>query len=580
MAGFIRRFSQFPELSVITEIEGVLIIDLIPPGIFVGRSTGTVCLVGEWPKGPVNTPVVVDGDSTIRDQFGGFSLSVLDHLTFAAGPPISWTNPYSNGNAFCWLKGKAFRRLVLCRVDTSSVLTVKIQVTGTPTPLTADLKIPAGTRVRDASSPNIEFAIAQDVVIAAGTDLAVAAFTAFDPTNLARRYTTRTVSGVPVYSTRNQPELAAGDIDSVEPTDLFRAGIGAGTALPSLVVIASTGLLDTAPANGGPVVPLNAAGLDTRYQNAITATLPGAEAVDNVELIAAARQSTAIRAALLANARDSSAVGTGRDSLVRPVIGTLPATAIGAVDPGVGAGRSDRVFYCYPHFEQRIAELAELDPTRIISSENILLGADSAMATILSQLAPELNPGQSTQVIQPGGILSFIRKLEDNLTGAAQPTKFTQANYTSFRAAGIAALRRDAQLGEWIFQSGVTSVDPTLFPSLRNIKRRRMADFIQDSLAAIAKRFNKQLATTDRVNSMVGEMADFLDVLKSETNPSAQRIAAFSIDSTSGNTTQLRGTGIFVVNVKVQLLDSLDFIVLQTTIGEGVDVSVIATDAA
>lgn len=563
MAGFIRRFTSFPSLGVITEIEGVDIVDLIPPGIFVGRTSGTVLLVGEWPKGAFNAPVVVEGDQTIRDTFGGFSLSVTDPLSFA-------TNPWSNGNAFVWLKNKTFRRLVLVRVNMDLAEGVAIQLTGTPTPLTDDVTIPAGTRVRASGAPTQEFALSADVTFAAGTDLTAVAFTAFDAD--APSYSTRTVSGIPVYSTQGVTETAVGDVDTVDATDLFRAGIGAGTALPSIVVTASTGALDGSAANALGLAVLTSGTIDTRYENAIDATLPGSEEVDNVEIVAAARQSTAIRTKLLENARDASAVGTGRSSLIRPAIGTLPASATGGADPGVGANRSDRVIYCYPHFEQRIPELAELDPQNTISTENVLIGADAAMATILSQLDPEENPGQSTAEFASGGILSFIRKLEDGLTGASLPTKFTIDNYKAFKAAGIAALRRDPQIAEWIFQSGVTSVDPTASPSLVNIKRRRMADFIQDSLAAIAKRFNKKLSTTERVDSLIGELTDFLALLLSETNPAQQRIAAYSVDPTSGNTPQLQGTGIFVVIVAVQLLDSLDFIVLQTTIGETVEV--------
>jgi len=570
VAGFIRRFTSFPGLDVITEIEGVNIIDLIPPSIFVGRQTGTVCLVGEWPKGPTNTPTVVEGDATITGVFGGFSLSVTDPLSFSS-------NPYSNGNAFVWLKNKIFRRLVLVRVNMDLAEGVKIQLTGTPSPLTQDITIPAGTRVSASGAPTQEFALSADVTFAEGTDLGVVAFTAFDADTAS--YSTRTVSGVPVYSTQGVTETAV--VDTVNTQDLFRAGIGAGTALPSLVVATTTGALDGAPANTAGLTVLTTGTIDTRYENAIDASLPGDIASDFIETLASARQSAAIRTKGLENARDSSNVGTGRHYLSRAPIGTLPGTGAGeaqsATDPGVGANRSDRVFYCYPHFEQRISELAELDPTGAISTENILLGADAAMATILSNLPPENNPGQSTAQIVSGGLLSFIRKLEDGLTGASLPTKFTLDNYKAFKASGIAALRRDPRIAEWVIQSGVTSVDPAAFPSLAPIKRRRMADFIQDSLATVALRFNKLPATTERTDSLAGELSDFLDLLLSPDNPAQQRIAAWSIDTRSGNTEALQGSGVFVIIIKVQLLDTLDFIVLQTTIGETVEIEAFET---
>lgn len=567
MAGFVRRFTVFPQISTITEIEGINVVDLLPPGIFVGLTTGTVCLIGEWPKGTQNQSVVVQGDRTIEDGFGGFSLSLTDPLSFA-------TNPFSNGNAFVWLKQKTFRKLVLVRVDMDLSEGVHVQLTGTPTPLAQDVTIPAGTRVRDAGVPTIEFALSDDITFAAGTDLAAVAFTAYAAATPT--YSTRTVADVPVYSTQGNPEAGVGDVDSVDATDLFNAGIGTGTALPTLVVIASTALTDTAPANAAVLTPLTSGQIDTAYENTIDASQPGEEATDDVVIVASARQSAAIRTRLLENARDSSAVGRGRISLNRSPIGTLPGTGAGevqnAADPGVGANRSDRIIHCYPHFEQRISEIASLDPTATISVPEVLVGADSAMSVLLSNLPPENNPGQSTQNIASGGLLTFIRKLEDGLTGAGLPTKFLLSDYVAFKASGIAALRRSPEISEWVVQSGVTSVSPTLFPTQAPIKRRRMADFIQDSLATISLKFNKLPGTTDRFDSLLGELTDFLEILLSSTNPAQQRIAEYSIDGESGNTEDLQALGIRVIIINVRLLDTLDFIVLQTTIGETVTI--------
>ena len=576
MAGFIRRFSQFPSLDVITEIESVDIVDLVPSGVFAGRTTGTVALVGEWPDGPVNTPTEVEGDRTIQDTFGGFSLATANPLSYAAS---AYTNPFSNGNSFAWLKSKSFRRLILVRVDMDLAEGANISLGGTVpgggTALLDDLELPAGTRVRDASATDVEFALSRSVTFAAGTDLAVSASTAYAESTVS--YATRTIEGIPVVSTKNTPESAVGDVDAVDASDLFRAGIGAGTDLPSVTVSASTGALDGAAANSAVLTPLTSAQIDTAYENAIDALLPGEIATDNIEIVASARTSDAIRTKLRAHVAEASAQGAGRSALIRPEVGTLPAAARGATTPGVGTYRSDRVFYCYPHFEQRLSELTTLDPQATISSENVLVGADAAAANILSNLPPENNPGQSTQELISGGLLTYVRKLEDGLTGAGLPTKFTLDDYKLFKSSGMMALRRDNRLGEWIFQSGVTSVDPTLDPGKITVKRRRMADFIQDSCAAIALKYNKLPATDDRVDSLVGELFTFLDDLLSTDNPARQRIADFRIDSTSGNTDSLAAAGILVIIIEVRLLGTLDNIVLQTTIGENVEI--IAQDA-
>lgn len=573
MSGYLRRFSSFPSLDVLAEIEGVSVVSLVPAGIFVGRSTGTLLLVGEWPKGPTDTPTAVDSAEVINSVFGGFSLSMTDPLSFAVGPPAVFTNPYSNGCAFTWLKSKTFRRLVLVRPDLSLAEGVKIQLTGTPTPTTEDITIPAGTRVRDASNPEREYALAVDVVFAAGTDLAVAAFTNFDADTTS--YSTRTVAGIPVYSTKGEDEGAVGNVDTVDSTDLFRAGIGAGTSLPNIVVAVATAALDTAPANAAQLLALTSGQIDTAYSNAIDSALPGDRVVANVDIVASARQSDAIRTKLREHVIAASAQGPGRRAVIRPPIGTSYANAIAAGAPGVGATRAERVNYCYPHFEQSIAELAELDPTETISSQFVLIGADSAMASILSVLPPENNPGQSTSEFFDGGLINgYIRKLEDGLVTVGQPTRFDLDNYIGFKAAGIAALRYSNEIEEWVFQSGVTSVNATQEPSRTAINRRHIADFLEDSMAGIAMRYAKKPRTTDRLNALIGDITGFLELMLSAADTAKQRISDYSIDTKSGNTPQLQGSGITVIIVKVRTLDDLNQIVLQVTAGPNVDVAV------
>lgn len=554
MAGFIRRFTFFPALDVITEIEGVVIVDLTPPGVFVGRRTGTVCLVGEWPKGPYNTPTLVESSATIRDVFGGFSLSMRN-------PLAATTNPYSNGCAFTWLKGKKFRRLVLVRVNMQLANTVTITLGGTPTPTDRQITLPAGTRIRNPGTPTEEFALAQDVVWAEGVVIGTGpqAFTEGVPQTLAQ------ITGVPVYSVQGNSAAGIGSVTQVDATDLQRAGIGTGTPLPNQTI---------AVTNPAALNVLSSANIDTAYQNALNSTLPGnAEAADNVEIIASARQSQNIRTFLLQNAVDASAVGTGRTALTRPPIGTNLTTASGAADPGVGANRGDRLRFCYPHVEQFIPEIAELDPGETISSANILIGFDAAVASLASNLAPERNLGQSTQEVVSGGLLSWIRDLEPGLTAVGQPTNFTQANYVTMKESGIMGARRDPRISEWIVQSDVTSVDPDVNGSLASGKRRRFADFVQDSLATIALKYNKLPRTSDREDSIIGEITDFLELLKSENNPAAQRIEDFAVDSITGNTAELSAAGIFVIIVEVRMLSTMDAIVFQTTIGESVEVS-------
>lgn len=703
MSGLFRRYSYMPSIQVLTEIEGVTVVDLFPPSIFLGRVSGTLCLVGEWPAGPFETPTAADdAQATIAGVFGGFSLSLTNPFSWSVSTS-TFTNPFSNGNAYAWLANKRFRRLVLTRVNNALALGVHVKLTSSPAVaatgsiqipagggaslvdgetftlsdgynsqvtfeynsgtagavqagnievaftggdtqaqvatatkaaidaqlalgtlklvtgviavglfsltnsyagehgnvtatetvanagfivtgmsggtgmglLLADLVLPAGTRVLDASSTGRTFGLAQNVTFAKGTDLGTAAFTAFSTTDLAKRYATRTVSSVPVYSMKGVAEGAVGDVDSADATDLFRAGIGTGAALPYIVVTPSTGALDGAGANASALTPLTSAQYDSRYESALLATKPGNSTVDFVDVVACARESAAIRIALRTNARDSSAEGTGRIALVRPPIGTKLAGARGTSSPGVAATRSSRVVYCYPHFKMTLSELDDLDPNATISTPEILVGADSAMGTLVSNLAPEMNPGQSTNDVVEGGLLSFAIELEPGLTSstdATAPTAFSLPDYVSMKASGIAGLRRDQQIAEWVFQSGVTSVDPSLYPSAAPINRQRFADFVNDSLAMISKKYSKKPKTKPRASSLLGEYHDFLSSLKSENDPELARCEDYSVSPRAGNTAALAGLGVTIFDIRVKMFEDMNQIVLVSTVGAGVTV--------
>lgn len=563
MAGFVRRYDTVPTLAEITAIEGAIIVDKTPSGVQVGRNGGVVHLVGEFAGGPVNVPTVVEGDQTVTQTFGGMSLSLRNPLA----PTV---NPFSNGCGPVWIRGKQFRKLVLTRVDMRLAEGVNLQLTGAGA-LAQDILIPAGTRVRDASAPTREFALAQDIIFRAGTDLSISATTVYTAALQVAGFATRSVSDVPIFSVQGAPETAVGDVDSVDTSDLFRAGIGAGATYPTLGLNASTGALDGSPANAALLAVLSSGTIDTRYNDALLATLPGTNPVnDDTEIRAAARTSVAIRASLLSVAATAARSGARSVALVRPVIGTAQAGAVATTGEGVGVARSDRRIYCYPHVTQLIPELEELDPQAAISPAEVLVGGDAAAACVLSNIPAEDNPGRSTQDELSGGLLQWITGLEPGLTTANQPTVWSETNYRAFKAAGIMAIRRDPRISEWVFQSGVTSVDPAVFPGRAPVSRRRMADEIQDNLSTIALRYAKRTRKTATEDAYLGDLTGYLETLLSRNQPDFQRIADYKIDPDGANTQALQGAGINTKLVQVQLLESNDFLLLITEIGASV----------
>ena len=313
---------------------------------------------------------------------------------------------------------------------------------------------------------------------------------------------------------------------------------------------------------------LSESAIDAAYLAALITTLNPATVAAQANLIWSARQSNAVRAGLRENVLAAASGGLyGRTCAIRPPLGTTTRAQArsSAAQPGVGAYRSQRVFYCYPGVQTFVPIIATkgLAGGAGFTADGILdIGADGFMVSICSQLPPEENPGQLTSFT--GGAIGIEKNNPD-------VQAMTITDYTNFRAAGIAAPRVDG--GVLVFQSGVTSVDPLVQPNLRNIARRRMADFIQDSLALRLKAFGKKLNMRSRRALIASEIQSFMVTLLSPGNAAAQRIDGYKLDPVSGNTPPTLALGIYRIILNVRTLSSLDAIVLQTTIGEAVDVA-------
>ena len=120
MGGFLRRYSYTPGLEVITEIEGVICIDMPPPGTVQGVGVGVACFVGEAADmtlatihdkaGVISTliqPQEVFGSTDLLNKIGGWDPTLGD-----------WGK--SMGNLFAALRNKKFSRLIIQPVNMAS----------------------------------------------------------------------------------------------------------------------------------------------------------------------------------------------------------------------------------------------------------------------------------------------------------------------------------------------------------------------------------------------------------------------------------------------------------------------------
>lgn len=307
----------------------------------------------------------------------------------------------------------------------------------------------------------------------------------------------------------------------------------------------------------------NDALLDALYASALDTTISEISPVSDINIVFAARSSANINSQVRQNAIKASEFGLGRMAVVSPALSVQDtATAISTAAPGVGATRDERVVYAWPGARTYIPEAAGF---RIRTADGLTtidgvldISFASWTASLMSNMAPELNIGQSAEPTP--SLLAAIIGIQRGVAN------LDRNDYIAFRDRGVSALRIDRVVGPNV-QSGITS---SLVAGRKNIARRRMADFIQDSIARALVRFAKLPATTANKDSAFGEVDTFLGELQSENNPAARRIHSYLADDVSGNTPELEAKGVYVIITKVRTLPSLDFIVLQTEIGEGV----------
>lgn len=435
------------------------------------------------------------------------------------------------------------------RVDRDAAGKVRIYNAGTPG--TGTIELAATTTATGfgwALSTEDDAAVGEDGVIPAGTRVQTAGAVVFV-----------TMQTIDVSSTSAGPYTVKvrHALDDGSGTSAGVAAITTVTAPIALGAFEVTNDLGLSAA-------LSESAIDAQYVLAMAKTSDITSVVKEANLMWSARSSNAVRSTVRSTVLDASANGCyGRLGFIRPPLKTTRVVAKSTTSqPGVGAYRDQRIVYCYPGVQTYVPQIAlrgTAGGAGFTADGLIDTGFDSWAVALCSQLPPEENPGQETP------FLSGITAIE---AGNSDVQGMVIGDYRAFRAAGIAAPRIDG--GVAFMQSGVTSVDPLVYPNLKNIARRRMADFIQDTLALRLLAFGKKLATKQRRALVIGEINGFMSGLRSADNPSLQRIEDYLLDGLSANTADAVAAGIYRIKLKVRTLSSLDVIVLDTEIGESV----------
>jgi len=300
--------------------------------------------------------------------------------------------------------------------------------------------------------------------------------------------------------------------------------------------------------------------IDAAYADAWDATLnQELKAAREVNVSLCARRSDAVVRQGRQNAIDASDNGCyGRKFVTGSTLGTTSAAAITAV----ANFRSDRVFYSHRGFLQTFPEIAKLGTAGGVgftASGQLTIRADGPLAYLRCAMNPEENIGQDT------GKLTFLDGLE------VVSETYNYALYVAFKAAGLCVPKVEKG-GALTFQSDVTS---SLNAGRTTQKRRSFADYSQDSLALVLEPYSKKLGTDARRAGALAAQVSLLEDWMSRKDPNGQRIKDYSINESTSNNPNWEALGIFAWQTRIDMLSSMDTMIVDTEVGEGVIIATV-----
>lgn len=183
------------------------------------------------------------------------------------------------------------------------------------------------------------------------------------------------------------------------------------------------------------------------------------------------------------------------------------------------------------------------------------------LASIISNTSPHIDPAYAENVKYALGASTVYNKL-------------SRTNFIALKDAGIAAFEVDSDLGIKLKSGIVTQI---VSSSKVTILRRRMSDYLQDSIAYFLKNYQNAPNTSDNRSEVKAAILAWDNGLIQEgilpNNDEVSGGLARLVDSESLNTDVSIGLGYFKLLYKRRIYSSMRYIVLTAEIGESVVVT-------
>ncbi len=309
-------------------------------------------------------------------------------------------------------------------------------------------------------------------------------------------------------------------------------------------------------------------GLDSLYASAINALLGEEDPQVGVDIAFASRSTQAIEAAGKSMVKQSYAHGHGRCWIQAPALTIVdPATVAGDAYPGAGFQRDELVFEVWPGintFQRKAVDVALKGADGNTHTDgNIDLSNKGNLASVLSLILPERNPGEATDTTALG--LSRVQGYQRGMT-----TPMTKDVFVFLAGKGVCAFKWTKVQGalRGVYHDGVTT---SLASGETSIGRRRLANYIQDSVAEALDPLSKLPISPELREKALMLQFNFLNGLLSPNDPKLARIAGFEV--TVGNDPAMEEQDILVTGHKVRKFGDAKAILLTSEIGENVVVT-------